>query len=74
MKKNNNVFAPSATDARKAMSHARAMARKAHYDGTIECWFDPENGKFLYVECVGNTYSESDALQYIGSAPCQSWH
>ena len=74
MKKINNVFAPSATDARKAMAHTRAMARKAPYDGTIECWFDPEAGRFLYVECVGSTYSESESLQYIGSAPCQSWH
>lgn len=73
MKKINNVFVPSATDARKAMAHTRAMARKAPYDGTIECWFDPEAGRFLYVECVGSTYSESESLQYIGSAPCQSW-
>ena len=73
MKKINGVFTPSATDIQKAMAHTRATANKAPYDGTIECWFNPENGKFLYVECVGSTYSESDALKYIGSASCRSW-
>lgn len=73
MKKIANAYIASATDNKKAMAHARAMARKAPYDGTIECWFNPENGNYIYAECVGETYSESDSLVYVGSAVCHSW-
>ena len=70
MKKIANGYAASATDNKKAMAHARAMARKAPYDGAIECWFDPENGKFIYVECVGDSWAEYDSCVYVGSATC----
>lgn len=70
MKKIANAYIASATDIKKAMAHTRAMARKAPYDGAIECWFNPENGKFLYMECVGESWYEGASLVYVGSAAC----
>lgn len=67
-----NTYAASATDSKKAMAHTRAMARKAAYDGMIECWFNPENGQFIYTECVGESWTESNSLVYVGFAPCYS--
>lgn len=60
----------SETDKKKIEAHARAIARKAAYDGAVEAWFDRETGEILYMECVGSDYyaSESDAMEFIYSA------
>lgn len=53
MKKLDGKFVPSKTDIKMAKSHARAIARKAHYDGSVEVWFDTDNGEFHFHECIG---------------------
>lgn len=62
----------SETDKKRAMAHCRALARKASYDGHIECWFDRSTGRISYMEIVGigDGYSESDDMEYIGFADC----
>lgn len=74
MRKINGQFVASPSERVRALSHARKMAREAVYDGNIEVWFDPDNGRFLYAECVGESYCASDTLQYVYSVPCRSWY
>lgn len=61
MKKINDRFVASATDIKKAQSHCNAMARKASFDGNIEAWLNQSNGMIIYVENIGNSYSEGNA-------------
>lgn len=67
MSNRNNCYVLSETDKKKIEAHARAIARKAAYDGAVEAWFDRETGEILYMECVGSDYyaSESDAMECI---------
>ena len=60
MKKLEGKFVFSKTDIEMAKSHARAIARKAHYDGSVEVWFDSDNGEFHFHECVGSNYIVSN--------------
>lgn len=64
-------FVPSATDKARAMSHARAMARRAAYDGEVVVFLDRDSGVFYFCEIVGLGYIEAGrGMEYIGSAPC----
>ena len=53
-------FVPSTTDIKRAEGHARAIASKAEYDGTVEVWFNQANGEFRFIECVGTGYTVTD--------------
>lgn len=61
MTNRNGQYVLSATDEKKIAAHARAIARKAAYDGAVEAWFDSETGKIIYAECVGLDYYASDS-------------
>lgn len=60
---------PSKTRIERAMAHARAIARKANYSGTIEVWYDKDRNEFRYLEIVGlgTMIREDDSMLYIGS-------
>lgn len=75
MKIVDGIFEPSPTDLRRAEAHARAIARKAQYDGEIKVWFDRSSGQFSYLECVGNSYTVSDDpdCRCVYTASCRSW-
>ena len=60
---------PCKTKVERAKAHTRALARKARYNGHIECWYDPDTKNFQYHEIVGLGYmaDESDSMIYICS-------
>lgn len=60
---------PSKTRIERAMARARAIARKANYNGTIEVWYDNDRNEFRYLEIVGlgTMVCEDDSMLYIGS-------
>ena len=60
---------PSKTRIERAMAHARAIARKGNYDGTVEVWYSKDRNEFRYIEIVGygTTICEDDSMLYIGS-------
>ena len=64
-----NEMKPSKTRIERAMAHARAIARKANYNGTIEVWYSKDRNEFRYLEIVGlgTMVCEDDSMLYIGS-------
>lgn len=60
MKKLEGKFVPNKTDIKRAKAHARAIAKNAHYSGSVEVWFDSDNGEFHFHECVGSNYIVSN--------------
>ena len=60
MKTINSQFVPSKTDITRAKTHARAIAKKAHYSGSVEIWFDSDNGEFHFLECLDSNYIVSN--------------
>lgn len=61
MSNHNGHYVLSESDKKKIEAHARAIAKKAAYDGAIEAWFDFETGEIRYLECVGSDYYVSDS-------------
>lgn len=61
MSNHNGHYVLSESDKKKIEAHARAIAKKAAYDGAIEAWFDFETGEIHYMECVGSDYYMSDS-------------
>ena len=61
MTNRNGCYVLSKSDKKKIEAHARAIAKKAAYDGAIEAWFDSEIGEIRYMECVGSDYYVSDS-------------
>ena len=57
----NGRYTLSKSDKKKIEAHARAIAKKAAYDGAIEAWLDFETGEIHYMECVGSDYCVSDS-------------
>lgn len=73
MKKINGRYVPSATDIKRAQAHTRAIARKAVYDGHVECWFDWELGEFAWNEFCTDAYirpEEWETIEFINSERC----
>lgn len=50
------IFTLSEAERKEIESHARAIARKAAYDGAVEAWHDTDTGDVQYLECVGSDY------------------
>lgn len=67
MSNHDGHYVLSESDKKKIEAHARAIAKKAAYDGAIEAWFDFETGGIRYMECVGSDYymSESSTMERI---------
>ena len=61
MKKYNGYYVLSNSDKKKIEMHARAIAKKAAYNGAVEVWFDAETGTINYMECIGLDYYKSDS-------------
>ena len=68
MKYVNGLYLPSTTDIKKASAHTRRLARERYgqYNGSVDCYFDHERGKFIYEEFVGNGWIKD--LMFIYSA------
>lgn len=69
MKKLEGKFVPNKTDIKRAKAHARAIAKNAHYSGSVEVWFDSDNGEFHFHECVGSNYivsNQPETYYFIG--------
>ena len=64
-----NEMKPSKIRIERAMAHARAIARKANYNGTIEVWYSKYRNEFRSLEIVGlgTIIGEDDSTLYIGS-------
>ena len=73
MKKENNRFTLSKTDKSRIAAHARAMAKKATYNGYVEAWFNSVSGKITYCELTdSNSYIEAGKdMKLIYSAECR---
>lgn len=73
MKRENNRFALSKTDKSRIAAHARAMAKKATYNGYVEAWFDSVSGEITYCELTDyNSYIEAGKdMELIYSAECR---
>ena len=67
MRNRNGQYVLSESDKKKIEAHARAIAKKAAYNGAIEAWFDSETGEIRYMECVGSDYcvSNSNSMEQI---------
>ena len=67
MSNHDGHYVLSESDKKKIEAHARAIAKKAAYNGAIEAWFDSETGEIHYMECVGSDYcaSNSNSMEQI---------
>lgn len=73
MKRENNRFVLSKTEKGRIAAHARAMAKKATYNGYVEAWFDAVSGEITYRELTDyNSYIEAEKdMELIYSAECR---
>lgn len=73
MKKENSRFVLSTTDKGRIAAHARAMAKKATYNGYVEAWFNSVSGEITYCELTDyNSYIEAGKdMELIYSAECR---
>lgn len=73
MKKGNNRFVLSKTDKSRIAEHARAMAKKATYNGYVEAWLNTASGEVIYCELTDyNSYIEAgEDMKLIYSAECR---
>lgn len=64
-------FTLSESERNEIESHARAIARKAAYNGAVEAWHDTATGEVQYVECVGSDYivSERNTMERVCRVP-----
>lgn len=73
MKRENNRFVLSKTEKGRIAAHARAMAKKATYNGYVEAWFNSVSGEITYCELADcNSYIEAGKdMELIYSAECR---
>ena len=73
MKRENNRFVLSKTEKGRIAAHARAVAKKATYNGYVEAWFDAVSGEITYRELTDyNSYIEAGKdMELIYSAECR---
>lgn len=66
-----SYFILSESDRKEIEANARAIARKAAYDGAVEAWHDAATGEVQYVECVGSDYivSERNTMERVCRVP-----
>lgn len=73
MKKVNDQYVLSNTDRNRIAAHARAIARRAAYTGTVEAWFDRSTGQIHYCELTSGGCMEArdDDMENIYTAYCR---
>lgn len=73
MKRENNRFVLSKTEKGRIAAHARAMAKKATYNGYVEAWFNSVSGEITYCELTDcSSYIEAGKdMELIYSAECR---
>ena len=73
MKRENNRFVLSKTEKGRIAAHARAMAKKATYNGYVETWFNTARGEVRYCELTDYiSYIEAGKdMELIYSAECR---
>lgn len=73
MQKINGTYHLSAADREEIEAHARKIARKAAYTGSVEAWFDSSTGNVQYCEIVGIGGMESSApyMELVCTAYCR---
>ena len=73
MKRENYRFVHSKPEKGRIAAHARAMAKKATYNGYVETWFNTARGEVRYCELTDyNSYIEAGKdMELIYSAECR---